>query len=75
MLLYSRVLHVLADGHIIDTAATLEKRLMAQYTAVLQQPTLFDKPQTRAEAPDHCSERRNRAIGHSLPGAGSPQPE
>ncbi len=68
-----RLRHILADGHTIGHEA-LEERLLAHYKKDLQQPSLFDKPHTRAEALELCYDLRNRDIGYSLPEAVTPGP-
>ena len=65
-----RLRHILADGSIIEHE-DMDKRLLAHYKKNLRQPSLFNWPQTRAEALELCYDLRNRDIGYRLPEAGS----
>jgi hypothetical protein len=60
------VRHILADGGII-TQEELEDRLLRAHAPSWQQASLFEKSKTRAEALAEAYDRRNRAIGYSLP--------
>lgn len=62
-----RVLHILADGGIIANEQ-LEERLLKNYQPNAGQPSLFDKPKTRADLLEECYDRRNRDMGYRLPG-------
>jgi uncharacterized protein (DUF488 family) len=63
-----KVRHILANGDIISNEA-LEEQLLASHKLHFHQPSLFEKPKTRAEALEECYDRRNRDIGYILPEA------
>jgi hypothetical protein len=60
------VSHILAGGETVSNEL-LEEKLLATCKINFQQPCLFDKPGTRADALEQCYDRRNRDIGFCVP--------